>query len=1116
VKSFIGLFFLMIFWEASAQSSVKLHRLREEISKLDSLREERIRNLSSSQNLPAYLLVDVTPSGTPVYRSELNAESAITTGVAKLQSGATGLLLEGKDVVFGVWDGGLISPHIELDDRVLSNEGFSFSDHATHVTGTLIASGINPSAKGMAPRAKVIAHYFDNDDAEIAALARNDQNTLLISNHSYGQVTGWTYSNGWVWTGDQSISDDEDFQFGFYGQRAKVLDQIAYLAPYYSVVWAAGNDRGESGDGTHPRDCNKGTGYDCIIPDAVGKNIITVGAVQQVLDYMNSGSVVMSDFSSWGPTDDGRIKPDLVGDGVDVFSLSASETNGYSIGSGTSMATPNVAGSLALLQELYSRLHGGNYMKAATLKALAIHTAKEAGNFPGPDYSYGWGLLDVEAGAKQLISEDNVNSVVKELTLNNGEQIDLTLSPKVNQNIKATIAWTDPAATPVADKLDPSDLMLVNDLDIKLVDTEGNRFFPWTLDPGKPSQGATKGNNVRDNVEKIEFDLPNAKAYHLIVSHKGELINDKQDFSLIISYQSAAISTQTFYWIGDTGDWNDPSHWSFSSGGESVNKIPGLNDYVIMDENSFDGQETDQINFSQDHEIASLLWINSKPSGMALNNHSLSVSKSFRLASSEFQSVTSGSIFLNSPGEGILSFNKNNIDQYIINLNQGDWKWQGNSALNRLIINNGSLEIEKATIKLNNLVANSANEKKLNLNGSSLEITEGSLIDSTKLILNVEASDLYLTGDRVILDWDGVMWEGELTVREGTTVMQGNNSIRKMALYSNLEITGQNQIDSLIVNSGADLFLAQNTEQTVNHIQISSLANSPVIIRSNQAASVNLAQHEKFCFDFLQVTNVEAKGIGVINAGENATLSNAKGWNAQKCEEVLFADFITEYSCEGALTNFMDKSQGNPTQWEWTFPESIIRNSKNENFSFIETGKYPVTLKVSNETSSQSYTKEVEIGANSFPVNQIVMNDDEMYSFSQATSYQWFKDGEVLVNETQRKYLYGGQTGTFFVLIYDNNCNRISEISTITGLEESESNILYMYPNPADQEVIVELKEGKIDLLIIRDVLGRELMLSEPSDRKITLPLSQFNEGVYVIETSAGSKKYRDKILIKH
>lgn len=1111
MKPLFGLIFLVASFEATAQVNT-LEQLRESIRHSDSLKAERIKSASSFRlNKPGFLLVDII-NGVPIYRSILNAESAITTGAANLQSGTIGLALQGEGLTLGVWDDGKISNHVEFGDRIIANEGTSFGDHATHVTGTLIASGINPAAKGMAPKAKVTAQYYDNDDAEMAALARPDQSSLLFSSHSYGQSTGWS---GGTWVGDPTISQDEDFHFGFYGERAVLADQIAYLAPYYSIVWAAGNDRIEKGNGTHPPDCNNGTGYDCIIPDAVAKNIITVGAIGKVLNYTGPNSAPMSNFSSWGPTDDGRIKPDLVGDGIDVFSTIASGTNQYTFYSGTSMATPNVTGSLSLLQELYSKLHGGKLMRAATLKALAIHTTKETGSFPGPDYSFGWGLLDVEAGAKLLLAEDSLNTIIEELTLLNNEKLDLILSPVANQKITATIVWTDPAGTPVADKLDPTDLMLVNDLDMKLIDNNGNEILPWTLDPGNPSKGATKGNNFRDNVEKIEFDAPAAKSYHLTVSHKGKLLNGKQDFSLIVNYQSSTNIAQTYYWIGNSGDWADPAHWSPRSGGSTSNKVPGSNDYVIVDENSFQNSSQNQISLSNNQSVSSLLWICSKPAGIALNDNQLRLSKSLKIASPVFQSTTSGSFLLSSSSKGEIVFSNNQLNQLTLNISDGSWKWAGNTELGSLILDEGTLQMDGTFVKVNQLKSNSGKKRNWRIINSTIELAEASIMTGLNLTIDATATQLNMSGDNATLDWDKVSWNGTMNATKGQSRVLGNNVIHKLNLSADIELAGSNQLDTLLINKGVDLKLGDNSEQAIETIQIISLASGPVKVHSNSNSSINLSQHQKFCFDFLQVTNVETKGTGVINAGENAVLVNAKGWNSRKCEDVLFADFKSNYPCENGLTGFVDNSQGPATEYKWTFPESITKTGKEQSFSFTSKGSYPVTLTVGDGVGTNSYTKDVNIISSTLPANQIIANADEMYSFNQAQSYQWYRNETILANETQRKYLSNGLDGNFFIVTYDKDCNRISDVLTITGLEEQLSGSR-VYPNPANQEINIQSGNEKIDWISIRDVLGRTVSVTTPETPKLIMSVGHLNDGIYLVEMSINNKIYRDKIIIKH
>ena len=106
----------------------------------------------------------------------------------------------------------------------------------------------------------------------------------------------------------------------------------------------------------------------------------------------------MEGYSSWGPTDDGRIKPDLVANGYSLYSSYSSGTASYAYSSGTSMAAPNATGTAQLLLSLYTSMKPGEYMRASTLKGLLIHTADDLGT-AGPDYKFGWGLVNAKAAA---------------------------------------------------------------------------------------------------------------------------------------------------------------------------------------------------------------------------------------------------------------------------------------------------------------------------------------------------------------------------------------------------------------------------------------------------------------------------------------------------------------------------------------------------------------------------------------------------------------------------------------------------------------------------------------------------------------------------------------------
>jgi len=515
-----------------AQTGTKVEKLKQfakrraaEMQQEKLQAEAFVRGLGMEirSELPDGTIIEIQRivNGRPVFYITENANAAITTRTDSLYpGGGLGLSLTGSGYdKLGEWDGGAVrATHQELTGRVTQVDGAtSISDHSTHVAGTLIAGGVQAAARGMAYQCKLDAYEWTNDDAEMASAAAGG---MEVSNHSYGILAGWFYYTpwlSWVWGGDVDVDTNEDINFGLYDASAQSWDQIAYDAPNYLIVKSAGNDRNDSHSGghyhyssnsgqyvwsydSHPAD-GGASGYDCIASAGVAKNIMTVAAVYDVASYTGPSSVTMSSFSGWGPTDDGRIKPDISANGINLYSCIGTSNTAYDgTYSGTSMASPNAAGTLALLQQHYQNTHSGAIMRSATLKALAINTADEAGSNDGPDYEFGWGLLNARAAAEAITLDQTVN-VIDEQTLSNGGSYSNIVSATGTEPLKVTICWTDPPGTPPTPALDPTDVMLINDLNLRIT-YNSQTWYPWSLDGGNPSAAATAtGPNTVDNVE---------------------------------------------------------------------------------------------------------------------------------------------------------------------------------------------------------------------------------------------------------------------------------------------------------------------------------------------------------------------------------------------------------------------------------------------------------------------------------------------------------------------------------------------------------------------------------------------------------------------------------------
>ena len=460
--------------------------------------------------------------------SEMNNSNRTRVGADIVQ--APPYDLDGSGVTVLVYDGGYaLSSHQDYGGRLTVRDSSGLSDHATHVSCTVGGSGVASGGtyKGMAPGVTIESYGFDYDGSGIFLYSNpgdieDDYDEAIntygadLSNNSIGTNTCW---NGFPC----DIT-------GNYGVTSVLIDSIVRgsLGPPFRVVWANGNERSCTYcPGEHTPE-----GYHSTAPPACAKNHITVGA-------LNSNDDSQTDFTSWGPADDGRMKPDIAAPGCqsnddyDVTSCSSYGSSSYTGKCGTSMASPTVAGmSALLLQDFRAQFPDKPDFRNSTLKMLLAHNAVDLAPL-GPDYKAGYGSVRIQPAVDFMRSE---NFLEQKVTQGEVYSALAVVSPG-DPEIKITLAWDDVPGTP---NVDPA---LVNDLDLVVYDPSGLQHFPWTLDPANPSQAAvrTQADHV-NNIEQVYVEDPAAGAWQVEV-HGFNVPQGPQEFSLGVSPMFVNCST---------------------------------------------------------------------------------------------------------------------------------------------------------------------------------------------------------------------------------------------------------------------------------------------------------------------------------------------------------------------------------------------------------------------------------------------------------------------------------------------------------------------------------------------------------------------------------------------
>lgn len=1094
--------------DISAKEKIKAIERKERVSEF--LKTSDYQKTIQLEDGNEAVLVDII-DGHPQYMATHNLEARHTTGVEYIQSeNGMNLPLHGANLIIGVWDGGLVlNSHQEFQSRIKNKLGSDYSNHATHVTGTIAASGVNPEAKGMLPEVTIHSYYAFDDD--LGPMAEEAANGLILSNHSYGLILGWRFNgNNWQWFGQE---DGNDNRFGSYTSDSRSIDNISYNAPYYTIVWSAGNDRSDTGDGTRPPDGP----FNIVGPAASAKNIITVGAITGFENYEGPSSAEISSFSSWGPTNDGRIKPDLVGDGVGVLSASSGGDDQYVTLQGTSMSAPNVTGSLGLIQE-YFRQDADTFMTSAQLKSLAIHTAREAGAGPGPDYKFGWGVLNTIDAIKVLQGRNNNDTLLTQATLNNGEIHEYELIPDNKTKLTATVVWTDVPGS--VTELGSSIPHLVNDLDVHLEDEAGNKFYPWRMDPENFGGTAKKGVNSLDNVEKLEFQVPNVRKYKLVVSHKGQLVNNSQTYALTLTYGTANIENDLVYWVDGNGDYQSGLNFSSNSGGNSESIDLQNIKTLAIDENSFDNEGL--LSISNDVVLDNIIFTSDNSLNVDLQGNTLTINNAIH-STGENLKISNGKLIVKPDASNNIYLDFDGSDNLTLELdNAGLHNIESNLKVSQLNVLSGEYSINNKSIVLNGV--NIFEEANLKLESNNISLT-GLLFNSSE--------NLLLSGNKWVLE--NADFTSDFPIQSNDTIetlggssFTGKIYLSKLIANSQTEIFNKLDIDSLYLNDGANV-LINNEDSLIVHNGIKLNGSSTKQIsgtNENQLGNLEFTFRSKLCLENLSVSNVHFTSQSVLNIVSGGTITNSVNIFELPCEELLFPDFTISSNCVNSLIYLSDDSDGDIENYNWAFSNGIqydgVNNVANPIIWFDEVGDYEINLTVSNEVQSVEFTKNITITENSLSPISIIENDQGLVSSVPGANFQWFKDGVPVEGETSRilsaDNIESGVFNVAFIAEGEDECQSIVSDSfeyIVTSNEREMDSNIRVFPNPVNNILTVKNFDN-YEKFRIFDFQGKILLENDIdlTDDNIEINVNNYKSGLYFIEFTGKNKSIKLKFLI--
>lgn len=502
-----------------------------------------------------------------------------------------------------------------------------------------------------------------------------------------------------------------------------------------------------------------------------------------------------------------------------------------------------------------------------------------------------------------------------------------------------------------------------------------------------------------------------------------------------------SLAARNLYWVGNTGNWNDPAHWSLSSNGPTGECKPSPIDNVYFDQHSFTLPDqsvniTDYYSYCNSMSWEGAMYHPTFYTGINYTTlilkiyGSLNLIPDMELGNNWYFGFNFSSLDTNNTIHVPLA--EKMLESFTFNGKTGRWNLLSDLKANVLFMNNGELRTNGHTLDIGAIDAKNWSNctAKLVLDSSTMYckyLYLGCLdldCGTSTIYVNTSLYASNLNFNRVIFNSTYHQWEAGILDWVG-------NHYNSATFMTEFTINGPNSFDTLTFTPGAECIFKASTTQTVNH-QLNLRGNNcfPVSLKSSQPGTLaTISKPEgEVIGDYLELQDIEATGGAAFYAGSSSTnLGNNPGWTWGNAPGYVFGFPTDTAICQGDTLVLSTNNFNGGTAWLWQ------DGSTNPSFTVTETGIYSCRVTYAEncyiKDSIYVLVNPVPQMAASPPTQLICSGDNAIVNFQNinevpGTTYYWTTTLQNGINTTG----FGPGTGNNIAQSITNDGNELATV----------------------------------------------------------------------------------------